>query len=46
MAKRTATVSTVCPPGRAAGDTLQIEHDGTAYHVPVTLPLTVALARP
>ena len=35
MAKRTATVSTVCPPGCAAGDTLQIEHDSTAYDVPV-----------
>ena len=35
MAKRTATVRAVCPPGSGGGDALQIEHDGSSYDVTV-----------
>ena len=47
MAKRTATVRAVCPPGSGGGDALQIDHDGSAYETPtltLTLTLTLALA--
>ena len=42
MAKRTATVRAVCPPGSGGGDALQIEHDGSSYDVTVNLTHTPA----